>query len=294
MAGYVVFQRDGQTKALGIDADATSWDLLPMGDKNAYRLFAFYSEGEFIVSDDFYITENTVVVEEPEEEKPEVDKPVVSEPVLVKPEVAENPEKPENAEVPKIMVEDKFGDVKKDAWYYEDVMIAVQLGLINGKGSDSTYFPDDNLTYAEAMKLAACMHQFYMEGAVTLKNGTVKWYDTYVEYCIENGIINQEYDYNVKATRAGYMTIFANALHDHALKAVNDVPDNSIPDVSMDESYSAAVYKLYRAGILAGSDAQHNCKPLDNIKRSEVAAILSRMMYTAKRVNFSLGETSSK
>ena len=29
------------------------------------------------------------------------------------------------------------------------------------------------------------------------------------------------------------MTIFANALPDKALEAINDVPDNSIPDVPM-------------------------------------------------------------
>ena len=38
-----------------------------------------------------------------------------------------------------------------------------------------------------------------------------------------------------------------------------------------------AISKLSRAGIVTGSDKEHNCKPNTNIRRSEVAAILTRM-----------------
>ena len=182
----------------------------------------------------------------------------------------------------------KFTDVKPDSWYYEDVDNAVRLGIINGKTA-TTFAPDDNLTYAEAIKLAACMHQLYTEGAVTLKNGN-PWYQPYVDYCVDNGIIDKYYDYNEKATRSGYMVIFAHALPDKALPEINSVPDNSIPDVPVTCAYAPEVYKLYRAGILQGSDAEHSCNPLDNIKRGEVAAILTRMMDNTKRVRFSIGK----
>ena len=147
-----------------------------------------------------------------------------------------------------------FKDVAKNTWYYDAVGTAYEMKLINGKGATDTYKPDDNMTYAEAIKLAACMNQLHTKGAVTLVNGTVNWYDTYVEYCKTNGIISKDYNYNEKATRAGYMEIFEKALPDSALEEINNVPDNFIPDVKMDASYAAAVYKLYRAGILAGVD----------------------------------------
>ena len=177
-----------------------------------------------------------------------------------------------------------FKDVAKDAWYYDAVGTAYEMKLINGKGAADTYKPDDNMTYAEAIKLAACMNQLHTKGAVTLENGTANWYDTYVEYCKTNGIISKDYNYNEKATRAGYMEIFAKALPDSALEEMNNVPDNFIPDVKMDASYAAAVYKLYRAGILAGVDEKNNCAPASNIKRIEVAVILTRMMVKEKRV----------
>ena len=186
-----------------------------------------------------------------------------------------------------------FTDVKPDSWYYEDVDNAVRLGIINGKTA-TTFAPDDNLTYAEAIKLAACMYQLYKDGSVYLVSGGNPWYQTYVDYAKEHGIITENFfykvsDINEKATRAGYMEIFANALPDEALKGINNVPDGSIPDVPMVHESSISIYKLYRAGILTGVDAKHNCKPEDNIKRCEVAAIITRMMDENKRVEFSMG-----
>ena len=189
----------------------------------------------------------------------------------------------------------KFTDVTQDSWYYEDVDNAVRLGIINGK-SETTFAPDDNLTYAEAIKLAACMYQLYKDGSVYLVSGGNPWYETYVNYAKGHGIITDNFfekvnDINEKATRAGYMEIFANALPDEALECINNVPDGSIPDVPMVHESAIGIYKLYRAGILTGVDAKHNCKPEDNIKRCEVAAIITRMMDETKRVKFSMGTT---
>ena len=144
-----------------------------------------------------------------------------------------------------------------------------------------------SLTYAESIKLAACMHQLYTTGDVTLTNGS-PWYQSYVDYAKQNGIISEDYDWNAPATRMGYMEIFANALPEDALKPINDIADGTIPDVPADHPQSAAIYKLYRAGILQGVDDAHNCKPESNIKRSEVAAILTRMMKEEARISFSI------
>ncbi len=178
-----------------------------------------------------------------------------------------------------------FKDVKEADWYYSSVKEAYELGLINGKNSADTYMPDENMSYAEAIKLAACMHQRHTSGSVTLTNGD-PWYQTYVDYCKTNGIISKEYAYNELATRVGYMEIFAKALPDEALKEINLIPKNSIPDVPSDMAGADGIYKLYKAGILAGADSQHNCNPMSNIKRSEVAAIVARMMDESKRVSF--------
>ena len=127
--------------------------------------------------------------------------------------------------------ENPFKDVTKDDWFYADVVNAVSTGIINGKTANE-FKPDDYLTYAEALKLAACMNQIYLNGEVTLVSGN-PWYKPYADYCLENKIIDKEYNYDLSATRAGYMEIFANALPDDAYEEINTVPDGSIKEFNM-------------------------------------------------------------
>ena len=107
----------------------------------------------------------------------------------------------------------------------------------------------------------------YLNGEVTLSAGD-PWYKPYADYCMANKITAREYDYDKNATRAGYMEIFACALPDEAFEGINDIPDGSILDVDTSSTYAHYVYKLYRAGIVTGVDALHNCEPDENIKYS--------------------------
>jgi len=207
--------------------------------------------------------------------------------VTAEEEPDETPETPVIPITPETPNSFPFTDVPESAWYYYDVKNAYEMGLINGK-TETLFAPNDNLTYAEAVKLAACMHQLYTTGSVTLANASPTWYQSYVDYAKANGIINKDYNWGAQATRAGYMEMFANALPDSALAPFNTVPDGSIPDVPMTHPQASAIYKLYRAGILQGVDAARKCNPGSNIRRSEVAAILTRMMDPSERVSFSM------
>ena len=186
-----------------------------------------------------------------------------------------------------------FDDLFVSDWYYNDVKIACQLGLINGI-TDTHFAPKDNLTYIQAVKLASCMHQKYMTNKITLSNGTgsANWYDPYVSYAIENNIISAErkFNWNDNVTRASYMEIFSRALPDYALPDINAIADNAIPDVTMSHPNSTAIYKLYRAGILEGAGDSHACAPEAPIQRSQVAAILVRMMLPEQRKTFDMGK----
>ena len=192
-----------------------------------------------------------------------------------------------------------FSDVPSGSWYAKDVYKAVDTGLINGY-PDNTFGPDKNMTYAEAIKLAAVMYKIATTGSNEFETSS-PWYKAYADYAKNVGVISKDYDWNKPATRAGYMEIFSKAIPDHvssagmkALVQINNIADNSIPDVSMSHPQAAAIYKLYRAGIVQGSDTQHNCNPDSNIKRSEVAAILTRMMNAGDRLSFSLGEQTEE
>ena len=182
-----------------------------------------------------------------------------------------------------------FKDVPSSEWYYNDVKEAYDTGLINGM-TDTTFEPASNMTYAQAVKLAACMNQKYSTGSVTLSNGSPNWWDSYVAFAKEKNIISKDYDWNSNATRTGYVEIFAKALPEEALKAKNSIADNSIPDVAVTHPQASAIYKLYRAGILIGMDEKGTFEPDSNIKRSEVSAILTRMMNESARKELTLEE----
>ena len=173
-----------------------------------------------------------------------------------------------------------FTDVNKGDWFYESVYYAWDEGLINGVTAEQ-FQPDGSLTVAQAIKLASALHQLEARGRVTLENGTVNWYDTYVDYAVENGIIEAKYQSYTKAqmdaaiTRNEFVHIFHGAMDDY--KAINDVSDNAIPDVKLTDAYAAEIYDFYRAGILTGSDGAGTFNGTSTIKRSEVAAILIRM-----------------
>ena len=186
-----------------------------------------------------------------------------------------------------------FTDVATDEWYYSDVKGAYETGLINGMTA-TTFEPESNMTYAQAVKLAACMNQKYSTGSVTLTNGSPNWWDSYVAYAKEKSIINKDYDWNSNATRAGYVEIFAKALPEEALSAKNSIANGYIPDVTMVHPQAAAIYKLYRAGILTGMDEKGTFEPDNSIKRSEVAAILTRMMNESARKELTLGPVTKK
>jgi len=180
-----------------------------------------------------------------------------------------------------------FKDVPSDAWYYNDVQEAYDTGLINGY-EDHTFRPDTNMTYAQAVKLAACMNQKYTTGSVTLTNGINNWWDSYVDYAKDNNIINKDYDWNSNATRAGYVEIFAKALPEEALKSINRVDDGAIPDVDINHPQASSIYRFYRAGILIGMDDMGNFLPDDKVRRSEVSAILIRLMKERARKTIEL------
>ena len=62
--------------------------------------------------------------------------------------------------------------------------------------------------------------------------------------------------------------------------------DGFIPDVKMSDPNGKDIYKLYNAGILQGSDSQFNFLPNTNIKRSEIAAIIVRMVVEEERIGY--------
>ena len=187
-----------------------------------------------------------------------------------------------------------FTDVLPTNWFFRDVITATEKGLINGKTA-TTYEPGSNLTVAEAIKLAACLHQLHHDGAVTLQNSsTAPWYQSYVDYALENGIISGSYaSYTDNITRGEFIHIFYHALPASEFDAINTIADGAIPDVALTDTYGDEIYAFYRAGIVTGYTntqgvTEHAFGADTTIARSEVAAVLTRMYDADARQSFDL------
>jgi len=178
-----------------------------------------------------------------------------------------------------------FIDVPANHWAYQSIFDAYKQGLVNGK-EGALYAPDGNLTYAEAIKLAACIHQLQTGGSVTTEVGVGSpWYAPYVEYAELNGIIDKGQfagKYKSPISRYDFAYIFARAMPDGYYTPLHRI--SGIPDVPSSSTYLPYVLKLFKAGILNGVDAAGNFQGASPIKRSEVAAIVMRMVDAEQRL----------
>lgn len=219
-----------------------------------------------------------------------------------------------------------FSDVDPSIWYAENVRITYEYGLMTGKPS-ARFDPSGNLTAAEAIVIASRLHNTYYGNNVDFKAAS-PWYQSYVDYAKKNKIIERDYNYDALVSRLDFALFISNALPDSALPKINDIKQNDIPDLYAGSPYNDAVaalmnsgvlgsgstsrlqllssamgsgagtvpaskeqdaaYRLYRAGILAGSDRYGTFSPDSNIMRSEAAAILSRTVEPSLRKQITL------
>ena len=191
-----------------------------------------------------------------------------------------------------------FDDIDENQWYGVNeravIKAVYELQIMSGKGY-GIFDPDGNITLAEAIKMAAVVHNIYLGGDGTFAQ-TTPWYKEYVDYAIQNGIIDDtafDGDYDKSATRAEMAFIFANSVPQDMLQPINAV--NYLPDVPLSDntpirSYGEEIYKLYRAGVLSGNDARGTYLPYSNITRAEAAAIICRIVLPAERVRLDLSQ----
>ncbi len=186
----------------------------------------------------------------------------------------------------------KFADVPSNQWYAAEVKSAYELGFINGK-SDTAFDPNGNVTVAEGIKMASCVHAIYNGKTIAEVKGG-KWYDMYISYAKENGLISDgqftNFDRNIMRYEMAVM--FANAMPKEYFGAKNDIKD--IPDVAKTEEYYDDLMMLYKAGVVLGSDDYGNFYAINPIKRSEAAAIINRVALPEKRKEGTLKEYGNR
>jgi len=147
--------------------------------------------------------------------------------------------------------------------------------------------PGGILTLGEAVVLVVRLQGIYLTGSSNFES-SVPFYAVYADYALSVGIIKNHGDYTKPVTRAAFAELIHNALPPEALPEINIIPDFGINDVAADSESGQAIYTLYRAGILTGSDRFGTFFPGGVLTRAEAAAIMVRLANPSLRVNMIL------
>ena len=173
-------------------------------------------------------------------------------------------------------------------WSKEFVEKVYAYGWMDGMGGGK-FAPEGDLTVAQAIVLAARLHSVQVNEPIPTTGGA--WYQTYVDYCKANNLLNNFYNaweegaeakltarLNTKATRMDMVKILSGAASLPGL-GWNDEETVSVPDVDKDaDTYNYLVYDWYRNGIVSGDPGTGAFRPNDSIKRGEVAVILCKLL----------------
>ena len=179
-----------------------------------------------------------------------------------------------------------FTDVDENLWYGYNgegvIARAYEYGLMHGD-SATTMNPSGGFTIAEAIALAARVHRIYTTGADNLVISGSPWYQVYIDYALEAGIVSRGdfTDYGKLATRAEVAYIFSRSLSPEEFPSQNTVI--SLPDVNNTTPYHDEILLLYKAGVLAGNDGAGTFNPGAGMTRAEAAGIISRVILPGTR-----------
>ena len=183
-----------------------------------------------------------------------------------------------------------FSDVSPRDWFAVWVDIAYNVGLTSGVGGNR-YAPEQTLTVAEVLKLAATMESRYKDDSFHTSSSTGPyWYSGAVNYCLASGIIQNgtfsQKDYLRPATRREIAQIFAATSQAKHMKNINDLSriKVSVPDVKPGDPGADAIYSLYAKGVLTGVDSKLTFNPKGTVTRAEAAAIVARMARAEQRL----------
>jgi hypothetical protein len=172
-------------------------------------------------------------------------------------------------------IADQFSDVKPGAWYYDNVMAAVEAGIVSGLGN-GTFNPEGNVTRRD---FAIMVVKLLLNGQEPPEADTTPFSDVsssdyaldYIAYCAENGIISgsdgmfRPGDYITRQEAASVMK--------NALELTGTTSELFTDDAKIASWAKANVYACKAAGIFNG-DEKGNFNPTSTLTRAEAASIM--------------------
>ena len=169
-----------------------------------------------------------------------------------------------------------FTDVSSSKWYYDYVLKASNLGIINGRG-DGIFAPEENVTRGDFAVMLTNMLGVkelpHVENNPLYDVDEDKYYSDAIAYCYDQGYIGGYPDGSYKPeqsiTRQEAAKIIA-----EALELTETTSDLFTDDSRIDQWAEEYVYQCKAAGIFGGDADTGNFRPTDAISRAETAKIM--------------------
>ena len=168
----------------------------------------------------------------------------------------------------------QFSDISESDWYYNNVMRAVELGILSGY-TDGTFRPNNSITRQDfAIMLAQSLgHDNDEEATSPFKDVSDSDYGvSSIAYLYEQGIVagdnNGNFNPNANITRQEAAIMLAKAF-----KATGTTSDKFTDDASIASWAKSFVYAAKAAGLMNG-DTNGSFRPTSTITRAEAASAM--------------------
>lgn len=176
----------------------------------------------------------------------------------------------------------QYADVPATNTFSENVKAAYEYNIMQGYGT--TFGVSKDITRLASIIIACrlnCIYNYGVNNITDTYTGSTQ--EIHLQYAKDHGIFCDFDNVSKSATRAEFAAILSSALPEAALASINTVEDNAIPDVDINVDHADDIYRLYRAGIINGSDKKGTFYPNSNITRGAACAIATRMCDTSLR-----------
>lgn len=179
-----------------------------------------------------------------------------------------------------------FSDVNSNRWSYRNIKVSYDKGILVGF-PDGTFKPTQNVTWAQAITIAARMHSVYYGNALNMETQKGdQWYSPYYRYCSAHKLLPSSCPKvsalgNTNIQRYDIAYIFSRTIDAEDLPAICDL---SISDnAKIPSYYLSSVKKMYAAGVLTGFE-DRSFRGSTYATREQIAAVISRLVQPAERL----------
>ncbi|MDO4766084.1 MAG: family 20 glycosylhydrolase [Eubacteriales bacterium] len=169
-------------------------------------------------------------------------------------------------------VSDVFVDEKAGTWYQKELAMAILLKLVNGYGDD-TFRAENKVTGKELIAI------LLRAGKVTVEPNEVDWFMPYLEMAKKEKLLTEvNFDLNKELSREEVALLVYNFMMRN--RSQRQLPNRMLQFQDKEEiatDLRNAVSYLYEKEILKGYEDE-SYRPKNSVKRSEVVAIIYRML----------------